>query len=126
MVSKSQCPHFFCWPGVFLTFEEENEQTDAIQNLIGAHMPPFQSSSLEAGVDTLNLQLDHQAKERFVSDYFATQVLYDLARQWISSPGEFSLEYQWKGILSLQERKTLKDRFYATFGLKLDDIPISR
>lgn len=123
--SKIQHPHFFCWPGLFLTTLVESDASEKSQELLNDHIPPFQSSSFDAGIDIINLKLHGESRDLFVSDYFTTQILYDFVRQWISAKGGFSFDYKWKGAISEQELRTIKNRFKSSFSFELDDIAVS-
>ena len=123
--TKVELPHLFCWPASFLTSKAESDpaEAEAVQEVLSWHMPPFLASSLESGVDSVHLsRMAPEQRSQFVSDYFATQVLYDLVRQWISKPGRFEFGYRWKPALSGEEQSILRQRFDTSLGIRLADI----
>ncbi len=124
---KHQVPHFFCWPGRFLTVDptaEDDGTTGALMELLSVTSAPFVASDLDAGVDAIDMPgVSPEVLDRFVKDYFATLALYDLSRQWLGSVGEFRFDFSWKPQVPEQERDYLKTLFADNFGLSLAQIP---
>ena len=115
--TKSQVPHFFCWSGSFLCFEENNTEAACAQEVLSWHLPPLMGT-LDKGINTANLpQMTEDLQAKFINGYFATQVQYDLVRQWISKRGDFVFRYQWKPRLNNAELKSCLNNFKLNFGL---------
>lgn len=125
--SKVSAPHFFCWPAAFLAVPDNpGHDVEPIQELLSWHLPPFLTDSLNAGVSAHNLpQMEADKRSKFVSDYFSTQVLYDLVRQWISLLGPFSLSYPWKPKMSAEDEETLRHRFKVNFDIEMTEIEMT-
>lgn len=125
--TKIQIPHFFCWPGYYLVhISDDHEEAESIQEILRLHQPPFESTSLTVeSISVRRSQFTSESKAKFVSDYFGSQVLYDLVRQWISQRGNFRMKYLWKPNLTEEDRTRLEDRFFAVFRRHLGSIPIS-
>lgn len=120
--TKSQIPHFFCWSGSFLCFKEDNEEASCAQELLSWHLPPFMGT-LDKGINTANLsQMTQEQRTKFANDYFATQVQYDLIRQWISKRGDFVFRYQWKPQLNDTDLESCLKNFKINFGLLPDEL----
>lgn len=114
--TKSQIPHFFCWSGSFLCFKENNTEAACAQELLSWHLPPFMGT-LDKGINTANLpQMTEDLRTKFINNYFATQVQYDLVRQWISKHGDFVFRYQWKPEINDGEMESCLNNFKLNFG----------
>ena len=128
--SKAGCPHVFCWPGNFLTTDQEDDSPDveAVKDLLDHHSPPFHASSEVGSVNSVSIHGLTTAQAKNVADrYFQNQATVDLFRQWIShkngtSTNEFVYQFDWKPDISDSEIGNLKDSFRATFGLDIDTI----
>ena len=129
---KAGCPHFFCWPGIYLTSDqgEDSPEVSALKDLLDATSPPFHASSELTGVDTVSISGLTSAQAKNVADrYFQNQAAVDLFRQWMSHKNgtvtnEFCYQYDWKPSISDAEVANLKSCFMATFGLDIETIPL--
>lgn len=123
---KVECPHFYCWPARFLTFSDDHcHEAAPFQELLSWSMPPFVTSSLTTGVDATNLTFGTKARRsQFVNSYFATLVLYDMVRQWISNRGAFRFDYKWKGGFTQTELESIWGQFEKSMGLSHTELTI--
>jgi hypothetical protein len=124
---RTQCPHFYCWPGRYLAFtEKESDTAPYFNEMLTWSMPPFVTSSATSGVQATNIARgNEEARSKFTGHYFATQVCYDMIRQWISNPGDFAFKYNWKPELSESDLETLSAHFKKTVGFSHEKIGIA-
>ncbi len=129
---KAGCPHFFCWPGIYLTSDKPDDSSEiaAIKDLLDLTSPPFHATSELSGVDTVAIHGLTTPQAKNIADrYFQNQATVDLFRQWISHWNEsptnaFLFRFDWKPMISDTEVANLKSSFRATFGLDIDTIPL--
>jgi hypothetical protein len=121
---KAGCPHFFCWPGVYLTSDlaDDSAEVGALQHLLELTSPPFYATSEQSGVDTVSIHGLSTPQAKNVADrYFQNQATVDLFRQWISHrnetpTNEFFYRFDWKPVISDVELANLKSSFRAIGG----------
>lgn len=130
--AKANCPHFFCWPGMFLTGShlDNADELLGLQELLAMTSPPFLATSPAAGVDSVAIFGLSTIQARVVANrYFQTQATVDLFRQWIAHfnqfpTNQFLYDYSWKPNLTQTDIDNLKLSFFSTFGVAIDSIRI--
>lgn len=125
--SRSQIPHFFCWPAwQVLTLDDDPDEAADIHDALSLHRPPFTADE-DRGVTTVEIaRLDEDRLPAFLSDFFASLALYDLTRQWVAKPRHFVWDrFTWKRPLTPDDIDRLKARFVATYDIDMDSIALS-
>ena len=92
---KLASPHFFCWPGMCMTTDQEVIDPAEALRLFNKHEALFLNKPdldvyprLVKGVDEVKLQA-------LVDNFFAWVSMYELTRQWLTEDGEFQYQFGW-------------------------------
>ncbi|QIB65158.1 hypothetical protein [Kineobactrum salinum] len=124
MRDKFMRAEFFCWPGVYMAGDKL--APDAM-TLFDRHGALFVDKEDDDGVypRLLSGRSENDVQEAF-DDFYGSNVIYDLTRQWIVQAGSFRYYYRWlsqKGsdeqIQSFAERS-----FESVYGVKPSQVVV--
>tara|TARA_R110001599_G_scaffold182328_1_gene375303 strand:+ start:11440 stop:13077 length:1638 start_codon:yes stop_codon:yes gene_type:complete len=124
MRDKHLRPEFFCWPGAWMGGKRLS--TDAM-TLFDRHGALFVDKEDDDGVYPRLLagRSEKDVQETF-DDFYSTNVIYGLTRQWITQPGPFTYDYRWltqKG--SDQEIQDFAERsFEGVYGVRPSNVDV--
>lgn len=91
--SKVERPEFFCWPGAWMA---GHRASPGAQCLLERHSAPFIDKPDDAAIyPRLMPSREESVVHEAFSSFYATNVTYDLTRQWVAQPGPFEYDYGW-------------------------------
>ena len=121
---KLNKPEFFCWPGAWMAGERVS---DEIAALFARHSALFIDNEDDDGIFP---RLLPDRNEKFVYEtfngFYALNVTYDMARQWIANDGAFKYDYSWLSSSGTHtDFKEFADRhFQGIFGIHPDQFQL--
>ena len=124
MQDKAKAPEFFCWPGAWSAGEKVSEEGMALFN---RHQALFVDKEDDDGVfPRLQPGRDESLVQAMFDSFYATNVVYDMADQWITKPGPFEYDFSWLSSSSSKEQmKEFADRqFVQAFGVHPVEVEI--
>lgn len=122
MKDKFSKPEFFCWPGVWKTGHWASEE---VSELFHRQMALFLDKAHDGGIYPRIIPDKNLAAVKAVFDtFYATNVTYDMTRQWITIEGPFKYDYKWlSSNANYEEFKSFGDRhFKSLYGIEPDRI----
>ena len=111
MEDKFTNPEFFCWPGVWKTGQRASQE---VSDLFNRQMALFLDKAHDGGIyPRIIPEKDPKAVKTVFETFYATNVTYDMARQWINSTGPFEYNYKWlSSNASYDDFKIFGDRHF--------------
>lgn len=108
---KLSRPEFFCWPGVWMTEERVSLETG---RLFERHSAPFIDKADDGGIYPRLISGKSQTLiQATFENFYATNVSYDMTRQWITRTGPFEYDYRWLTSSGTQaDMKNYADRHF--------------
>lgn len=125
MEDKLSRPEFFCWPGIWKTGARASNDT---LDLFNKHMALFLDKAHDGGIYPRIIDGKDMSAVKTVFDiFYATNVTYDMTRQWIVQSGPFVYNYKWLSSNATPEDfKAFGDRnFKSLYGIDTNDFPKS-
>lgn len=122
--SKIERPEFFCWPGAWMAGHRASPEAQA---LLERHSAPFVDKPDDAAIyPRLMRGREESVVHEAFSSFYATNVTYDLTRQWVAQPGPFKYDYGWLSAGSDAAFKQFGARhFNAVYGVHPDAFELS-
>jgi hypothetical protein len=114
-------PEIFCWPGALMA--GERLATNAL-TLFDRHGALFVDKEDDDGIfPRLSAGRSEERVQEMFDDFYASNVVFNLTRQWITQPGPFDLDFGW-----LSQRGSPEDvqaycegTFRSVYGVSLSD-----
>ena len=121
---KLEHPHFFCWPGAFLSGPRADETT---KRLFVRHLSLFGDHADGIGVyprERQGVPADNLVST--LTNFYGHIVLFDLTRQLIINDGPFELSYDWLSdtYSTAEVEEAVKRIFKSVYGMNLDDFEV--
>lgn len=93
MCDKYERPEFFCWPGAWMAGKRLSEDAAF---LFDRHGALFVDKEEDDGVfPRLAAGRTESAVQEAFDDFYAHNVVFNLTRQWITTPGPFQYDFRW-------------------------------
>lgn len=121
---KLQRPEFFCWAGAWMTGGRGGKEE---MNIWLKNLSLYSDKQDDGGI--FPRQIEGRSKEAIAStfnNFYATNMIYDMTRQWILTPGPFKLGYR-EITTSIPEENLIpavKEIFIKQFGVSIDSFNI--
>ncbi len=118
---KIERPEFFCWAGVWMTGERAQK---AEADLWLKHLSLFSDRADDGGVFPRIIPgRSPTSVQKTFDQFFWTNMLYDLVKQWVIVPGLFKMKFRWltTSIPAETMEASSKDGLEKRFGVKFDD-----
>jgi len=118
---KFKKPEFFCWPGAWMAGDQlTNEATI----LFDKHGALFVDKENDDGIfPRIQTGRNEATLETAFNNFYHNQVIYELANQWISTPGAFNYDLAWLPPSKTRE-EFLRRQFKTAFGLDPEDVTL--
>lgn len=123
-LDKMNHPEFFCWPGYWKTHRSKG---DGIESLWLNNLSLFSDKEDDGGIFIRQFPgVDSKHLKATLNNFFGSNLLYDLSRQWVLREGEFSFNFSWlsEKISEQQWREWAEVFFEKQYGIKLSNIEI--
>ena len=117
-------PEVFCWPGAWMAGTRVSPE---IVELFTRHSALFVDKEEDDGIfPRIHPDRDEKLVYETFNSFYATNVTYDMARQWIANDGPFRYDYSWLSSTATDaDFKQFADRhFEMVFGVHPDRFQI--
>jgi hypothetical protein len=121
---KLDKPEFFCWPGAWMAGKRVSPE---IKALFDRHAALFVDKADDDGIFPRVLPgRDEGLVHKTFESFYAFNLIYDVTRQWIATPGPFVYDYRWLSSSgSHADVKGFADRhFEMIYGVQPDRFEI--
>lgn len=116
-------PEFFCWAGYWLV----GIDNDKSRQLWLSHLSLFSDKADDDALyPRMHPSRDNSSVLETFNQFFASMILYDLSKQWVSQPGPFKLDYGWL-TAKYEDPSFIKQAngiFNKHYGYNLEDFEI--
>ncbi len=122
---KKNSPEFFCWPGYWKTHSSEG---DNLQSLWLRNLSIFMDKEHDDGVFIRHFKGKSEDNLRNTfNDFFGSNLICDLSRQWVLKDGEFSFRFTWlsENITETEWKEWANSIFEKQYGVNISSIDIS-
>lgn len=124
---KLVSPHFFCWPGMCMTTDQQIADPAVVLRLFNEHEALFLNKADDLDVfPRLVKGIDESKLQSLVDDFYAWVTMYEFTRQWLVESGDFEYNFGWlSSKFSNDEMKSWVDHtFKLSTGIAPDDFKI--
>lgn len=92
-VDKLAHPEFFCWAGAWMAGPRV---TESVQQMFLRHLSIFADRGDKQGIFPRDIPgKDRDSVFRTLNNFYGSNLLYDMTRQWILQDGSFKYDYSW-------------------------------
>ncbi|TON20998.1 hypothetical protein CGH62_24840, partial [Vibrio parahaemolyticus] len=121
---KKDSPEFFCWPGYWKTHSSVG---DNVQQLWLRNLSLFSDKEHDDGIFIRHFEGKSQVNLRkTLNDFFGSNLICDLSRQWVLKDGPFSFRFKWlsESITETEWKEWADFIFEKQYGVKISSIHI--
>lgn len=121
---KKNNPEFFCWPGYWKTHSSVG---DNVQSLWLRNLSLFSDKEHDDGIFIRYFEGKSSANLRnTLNDFFGSNLICDLSRQWVLNDGPFSFNFNWlsESITETEWKEWADYIFEKQYGVKISSIDI--
>lgn len=121
---KKNNPEFFCWPGYWKTHSSVG---DNVQSLWLRNLSLFSDKEHDDGIFIRYFEGKSSANLRnTLNDFFGSNLICDLSRQWVLNDGPFSFNFNWlsESITQTEWKEWADYIFEKQYGVKISSIDI--
>lgn len=112
---KLASPHFFCWPGVCMTSDQQVIDPSEALRLFNKHEALFLNRADLDVYPRLVRGIDEAKLQALLDNFFVWVSMYELTRQWLIEDGQFQYEFGWlTSKFSDDEVKRWVDEFFKS------------
>lgn len=123
-LDKMSRPEFFCWPGYW---KIHSSKGDGIESLWLNNLSVFSDKEDDDGIFIRQFPgVDSKHLKTTLDNFFGSNLIYNLSRQWVLRKGEFSFNFDWlsEKITEQEWRDWAEEFFEKQYGIRLSDIEI--
>lgn len=124
-LDKMSRPEFFCWPGYWKTHRSKG---DGIESMWLNNLSLFSDKEDDDGIFIRQFPgIDSEKLKATLNNFFGSNLIYNLSRQWVLREGEFSLDFSWlsEKITEQEWRDWAEAFFEKQYGMGLSSIEIN-
>lgn len=118
---KLKHPNILCWIGFYLSSREA--EFEIANSLYEKHHALFMDDDDGEIKATIFKGKSEEKILKSFNNFYAFNILYDLAMKWVNEDGEFKFDYEWlAGARSDTFIPKIKENFKKQFGINIEDI----
>lgn len=122
---KQKYPNILCWFGYHAYSKNPDVQFEIIDSLYQKHHALFMDDFDGEIKPTIFSGRKEENIMSSFNQFYAFNIIYDLAMKWVYEEGEFKFDYKWlAGERAQTFTPVIKNNFFHQFGIDIDSIKI--